>query len=124
MNAGVTPVPIEEIPRERLAEYHHHIQRRLGIDTVRDPDPLLSLPQIAELAGLSPNTPSVWRQRTRRGEARVPFPEPGTPTGKRNADKPMWAAVTEVIPYLEATHNWPPDSGARPGTRAPRRHAA
>ena len=107
-----------------IREYHRIIKERLEIDCERDPDPLIDLPDIAELAGLAPGTPVQWRQRTRRGEAKHPFPEPAPGIGDRFADKPLWHAVSQVIPYLEETGNWPPGAGARPMTRGPRDQAA
>jgi hypothetical protein len=116
----IMPNRLEDLPPEVLAEYHRNIRDRLKIDTTRDPDPLIDLTDIATLAGLTPKTPSVWRNRTKNGEIRHPFPEPGDPAGQRYEDKPLWRAVTEVIPYLETTGNWPPESGARPATRGVR----
>jgi hypothetical protein len=112
-----------ETPAEDLAEYHRIIAERLGIDCEADPDPLIDLPQIADLGGLSKVTPVQMRQRTRHGRAKHPFPDPAPNEGSRFADKPLWRAVTQIIPYLQETGNWPPGAGARPLTRGPRKEA-
>lgn len=111
---------LSEMDPKELAEVHRWIRKLLQIDTNIDPDPLIDLPDIATLAGVAEGTPGVWRQRTRSGKARVDFPEPGDPTGARYEDKPLWRAVSEVLPFLKATGNWPPGSAARPITRGPR----
>lgn len=105
---------------ELVEGYHAEIRERLGIDTKADPDPLIDMPQIAKLAGVQPGTVKQWRQRTRLGQRKQPFPAPPPGVGDRFPDKPMWYAVTQVIPFLESTGNWPPESGARPATRGPR----
>jgi hypothetical protein len=102
---------------DELAEIHRHIQERLGIDTQVDPDPLIDLPRIAKLAGLAPGTPGQQRQRSLAGKSRERFPDPDPIAGSRFEDKPMWKAVTDVVPYLMRTGNWPPEAGARHQTR-------
>jgi hypothetical protein len=100
------------------------IRERLGIDAgPGDPDPLVDLKDIAELAGLAPDTPGQQRQRSKAGGGKVKFPAEDPREGKRWEEKPLFRAVTAVIPYLEATGNWPPGSGARPTTRGPRQRA-
>lgn len=107
---------------ERIAEYRRVITERLGIDTDKDPDPWIDLPDVALLAGLSESTPTQWRQRTLDGSIRFPFPEPEPDTiGSRYPDKPLWPALSVVIPYLEVSGNWPPGAGARPMTRGKRK---
>lgn len=110
---------------EELATNWTIIRERLGINAgPDDPDPLIDLGDIAELAGLSPDTPGQQRQRSKAGKGRVKFPAEDPRLGQRWEKKPLFRAVTGVIPYLEATGNWPPGSGARPltrGKRGPRR---
>lgn len=106
---------------EREAEYKRVIKERLGIEVSDlDPDPLIDIPQIALLAGVQRGTPKQWRNRTRRQETSTPFPDPAPFEGSRFRDKPLWHAISQVIPYLERTGNWPPGAGARPTTRGPR----
>lgn len=110
-----------ETTNERIAEYREIIKERLGIEvTDEDPDPLIGMPQIARLSGLRPGTIKQMRQRTRLGQTRRPFPTPPPGIGDRFPDKPLWHAVSQIIPHLEATGNWPPERGARPATRVPR----
>lgn len=111
---------VAEIMGEKLAEYHREIESRLSIDCREDPDPLIDLPDVATLAGVQPGTPGQWRQRTKRGQAAHAFPEPAPGIGERFEDKPLWYAVSQIIPYLERTGNWPPGAGARPKTRGRR----
>lgn len=106
---------------EQIAEFHRVIRERLGIDCAQDPDPLIDLPDVAELAGVQPGTPGQWRQRTKHGNATVPFPEQAPGLGERFPDKPLWHAVSQIIPYLERTGHWPPGTGARPDARGARR---
>lgn len=112
---------LEQIDPAELVEWHRIIKERLGIDATDDPDPLISLPDVAELAGLAPGTPGQMRQRSRKGQAVHPFPEPAPGLGQRFADKPLWHAATQIIPYLKQTGNWPPEAGARKATRGPRK---
>jgi hypothetical protein len=108
------------LSNREVTDYHEVIRERLGIDCAADPDPLIDMPRIARLAGVQPGTVKQWRNRTRLGQARHPFPEPPPGTGDRFQDKPLWHAVSQVIPFLEASGNWPPETGARPATRGPR----
>ena len=110
---------------DELASAWSIIRERLGIDAgPTDPDPLVDLKDIAELAGLAPDTPGQQRQRSKSGGGRVKFPDEDPREGKRWEEKPLFRAVTGVIPYLEATGNWPPGAGARPTTRGPRQRDA
>ena len=119
---------IDSYSLEELAAHWTIIRERLGIEAgPSDPDPLIDLGDIAELAGLSPDTPGQQRQRSKAGKGRVKFPAEDAQLGQRWEKKPLFRAVTGVIPYLEATGNWPPGSGARPltrGKRGPRRKKA
>jgi hypothetical protein len=116
---------LQDIPPAELAEYWQIIRDRLpGINAgPSDPDPLLDLQDIAELSGLAPDTPGQQRQRSKAGGGRVKFPAEDPVLGERWPEKPLFPAVTGVIPFLQATGNWPPGAGARPttrGTRGPR----
>lgn len=87
-----------------------------GIDTVADTDPLIDMPMIAELAGVSPGTPGAWQQRTKKGIERVAFPEPAD---DRYEDKPQWNALSQIVAgFLKPSGRWPRGTAAR--TRAPR----
>jgi hypothetical protein len=112
---------LEDIEPAQLKAYYKIIQQRLGIPCgPEDPDPIIDLKDIAELAGLAPDTPGQQRQRSKAGGGRVKFPAEAPGIGTRWAEKPLFHAVTGVIPYLEQTGNWPPGTGARPTTRGPR----
>lgn len=106
---------------EELAAHWQIIRERLGIEAgPNDPDPLIDLKNIADLAGLAPDTPGQQRQRSKQGGGRYVFPPEDPKLGERWPEKPLFRAVTAVIPYLEATGNWPPGTGARPTTRGKR----
>lgn len=112
---------LDDYSLEDLAAAWSIIRERLGIAAgPDDPDPLVDLKDIAELAGLAPDTPGQQRQRSKAGDGRVKFPAEDPKVGLRWEEKPLFRAVTGVIPYLEATGNWPPGAGARPTTRGPR----
>lgn len=88
-------------------------------------DPLIDLPQIADLAGVARNTPMIWRQRSREdytgpGKLKKPFP---APDDTRYTDKPQWRLST-VLGWLVGTRRWPRGAVARPETRGPRSEAA
>jgi hypothetical protein len=117
INAGKK---LSDIPDAQLAEYHSIIRDRLGIDCSDEPDPLIDLKDIAALAGLAEGTPGQMRQRSKDGKGRVKFPAEAPGIGRRWPDKPLFNAVTQVIPYMEETGNWPPGAGARMTTRGPR----
>jgi hypothetical protein len=100
---------------EEKAEALNLLTELFGIDTTDDPDPLIDIPMIAELAGVAPGTPDAWRQRTRSGMERIPFPEPGD---HRYKDKPQWYAITQVIQgFLLPSGRWPRGHIGRAGTR-------
>jgi hypothetical protein len=86
-----------------------------GWDPVEDPDPLIDAPMFAELAGVAPNTPGAWQQRTREGKEKVPFPEPGE---DKYRDKPQWFAISQALRYLMDSYRWPRGTAARENTRA------
>lgn len=112
---------LDSFSLDELSEAWRIIRERLGIEAgPNDPDPLVDLKNIADLAGLAPDTPGQQRQRSKQGGGKVKFPPEDPKVGERWAEKPLFRAVTGVIPYLEATGNWPPGSGARPTTRGPR----
>lgn len=89
------------------------IRELFGIDTDDDPDPFIDRHMVAQLAGVSKNTPGQWIQRTRRGEmGKYPFPQPDD---TRYARKPQWCAVTSIIEgFLLPRNLWPRGVGARP----------
>lgn len=86
-----------------------------GWNPVEDPDPLIDAPMFAELAGVAPNTPGAWQQRTKEGKEKVAFPEPGEPKYK---DKPQWYAISQALRYLMDSYRWPRGVAARENTRA------
>jgi len=110
------PVPPQEVARA-LAFIRTHFQ----VDR-HEEDPLIGLPQIAELAGVASSTPMIWRQRSRPeyagpGKLRKPFP---APSDTRYSDKPQWRAITDVLTWLWETDRWPRGAVAREATRGPR----
>lgn len=111
---------LEDIPPAELKGFHAIITERLGIDCADEPDPVIDLKDIAELGGLAPGTPGQMRQRSKDGHGKVVFPREAPGIGERWPDKPLFRAVTDVIPYLDATGHWPPGVGARPKTRGPK----
>lgn len=115
-------VSLDSYEPSELATLWQTIRDRLpGINAgPSDPDPLLDLKDIAELSGLAPDTPGQQRQRSKAGGGRVKFPPEDPTLGERWPEKPLFRAVTGVIPYLKATGNWPPGAGARPTTRGVR----
>lgn len=94
----------------------------LGWDLSAEEDPLVGLPEIAKVAGVSIGTPTQWRARTRRGELKGDraFPDPDDP---RYPDKPQWRAIKTIIPWLKRTRRWPPGAAGRPESRGPRETA-
>lgn len=96
------------------------VQELFGIDTTADPDPLIDMPMIAELAGVAIGTPGAWQQRTKAGTERVPFPAPDDP---RYHDKPQWRAVSTIVEgFLLPSGRWPRGKAARESTRVERPH--
>ena len=92
---------------------------RIGWELEPTEDPKIGLPEIAKLAGVAIGTPTQWRARTFRGELTgdKAFPEPDD---ERYPDKPQWLAIETIIPWLDRTRRWPPDSAGRPESRGPR----
>lgn len=115
---------MSDITPAELRGYHAIIKERLNIDCTNDPDPLIDLRDMAALAGLSPSTTGQQRQRSKDGLGKVRFPGEDPVLGTRWPEKPLFRAVTAVIPYLEATGNWPPEAGARPSARGKRDETA
>lgn len=111
-----------QVSREDQAQALAFIQTHFG---ATESDPLIDLPQIADLAGVAKNTPMIWRQRSRKnytgpGALKRPFPEPDDP---RYPDKPQWRLST-VLRWLVGTRRWPRGAVARPETRGSRSRAA
>lgn len=107
------------VPPEAVAAAQKFIQAELGI---HEQDPLIGLPQIAQLAGVAANTPMIWRQRSRGdytgpGKLKKPFPQPDD---DRYSDKPQWRAISTVLDWLWETKRWPRGSVARESTRGTR----
>lgn len=99
------------------AEYEAVILERLQLDPDPDPrGPLIDLKDVSILGGLAKGTPGMARQRTARGIARVPFPDPDPNEGSRWEDKPLWRAF-DILDYFRETDNWPVGSAARPKQR-------
>jgi len=106
---------------ELLAQYDNEIRERLQIEPGGHPDgPLIDLRDVALLGDLAPTTPGMARQRTRRGVARHPFPDPDPDEGLRWSDKPLFRAYL-ICDYFGETGNWPPGKAARPAQRHPRK---
>jgi hypothetical protein len=105
----------------QVAQALEYLRKQYCLDP-SDNDPLISLPQIAALAGVAPNTPTIWRQRSKEGytgpgKHREPFP---APDDKRYSDKPQWRAISTVLHWLVKTRRWPRGAVAREVTRGPR----
>lgn len=103
----------EETFEQRKAEYDAVILDRLGLD----PDshhlgPLIDLKDVAILGCLAAGTPGMARQRTAKGQARVPFPSPDPVEGSRWEDKPLFRAY-DILDYFKETGNWPVGAAAR-----------
>lgn len=81
------------------------------------PGAYLSLVEMADLLGVTRETPSQWRTRTRRGELAHPMPDPDPAVSK--PDKPLWT-VRSILPWFKDTGRWPPGRIARPERRGPR----
>lgn len=106
----------------QLAQYVEAIQDRLGLEedaTWTADGPLIDLRDVALLGGLAVGTPSMARQRTAQGRARVAFPDPDPAEGMRWPDKPLFRAYV-ILDYFQATGNWPLGQAARPALRHPR----
>lgn len=82
-------------------------------------DRMVSLNQIALVAGVAKGTPIQWRQRTLRGELveEKAFPEPDDPD--TFPDKPMWRLST-IVNHLIRARKWPPGAAGRPAARGER----
>lgn len=107
------------VPTEEVAAALSFLRTELGLD---EHDPLISSPQIAQLAGVAKNTPMIWRARSRPeysgpGKLRNPFPPPDD---TRYSDKPQWRAISSVLPWLWTEGKLPRGSVAREATRGVR----
>lgn len=112
--AQALPVPTEEVAAALVL-----LRTELGLN---EADPLIGLRQIAQLAGVAPNTPTIWRVRSRAeytgpGKMRRPFPQPDD---TRYPDKPQWHAISTVLPWLWTEGKLPRGSVGRPWTRGAR----
>jgi hypothetical protein len=107
---------IDTIPAEEQNAAYAVLARLLpDWNADEDPDPLIDAPMFAELAGVAPNTPGAWQQRTKEGKEKVAFPEPGEP---KYRDKPQWYAISQALRYLMDSFRWPRGVAARESTRA------
>lgn len=98
---------------ERKQAYDAAILERLGLERDDDPDgPLIDLKDVAILGGLAAGSPGMARQRTAKGLAKVPFPEPDPNEGSRWEDKPLWRAYA-ILDYYRESGNWPLGTAAR-----------
>lgn len=100
---------------DRTAAYEVLAPLLPGWSPGQDPDPLIDAPMFAELAGVAPNTPGAWQQRTKEGTEKVAFPEPGE---AKYRDKPQWFAISQALRYLMDSGRWPRGVSARESTRA------
>lgn len=92
----------------------------LGVDRQQlHGDRMISLNQVAQVAGVAKGTPIQWRQRTAKGElvGDKAFPEPDDPDSF--PDKPLWKLST-IVNHLIKGRKWPPGSAGRPSARGPR----
>lgn len=111
------------VPQAEVAAALDFLRREYPELPPADQDPLISLPMVAALAGVSKETPTMWVQRSRRdyrgqGKLRIPFPEPAD---KRYVDKPQRRAISQVLAWLWVTDRWPRGTAARPDSRGQRR---
>jgi hypothetical protein len=107
---------VQTIPQEELDAAYAVLREILpGWRPEEDPDPLIDAPMFAHLAGVAPNTPGAWQQRTKEGKEKVPFPEPAEP---KYRDKPQWGAISQALRYLMDSGRWPRGVVARENTRA------
>lgn len=88
-----------------------------AIDLSRETDPLIDMPLIAALAGVRPQTPAQWIQRSKTGLLVPGFPDPAD---TRYKDKPQWRAISQVVDWLWP-NRWPPGASGRPEARGNRR---
>jgi len=110
----------EEAAAQRKAEYDAAIMERLALDPTDHPDgPLIDLKDVAILGGLAKGSPGMARQRTRKGQAKILFPEPDEDEGSRWEDKPLWRAHV-ILDYFKRTGNWPLGAAARASQRVQR----
>lgn len=110
---------------EELASYNAALIERLGFtkEQIDEADggkgPLITLAQVATLGGLARNSPGAARQRTMRGQAKVPFPDADEEWLKRMPYVPLFPAY-DILDYFIATGNWPLGQAARMAQRHPR----
>lgn len=110
------------VPQAEVAAALDFLRGRYPNLPPADQDPLISLPMVAELAGVSQETPTMWVQRSRpdykgQGRLRIPFPPPAD---TRYDDKPQRRAISQVLTWLWVTDRWPRGTAARPDTRGRR----
>lgn len=76
---------------------------------------LVGLRDIATLLDVAPRTPTIWRNRTHRGEMNPPFPEPdGYISGDEgNGGRPVWQRKT-VLKWAKATGRLPSQKASTP----------
>lgn len=94
----------------------------LGVDRAQlQGDRMISLNQVAQVAGVAKGTPIQWRQRTAKGElvGAKAFPDPDDDL--TFPDKPLWKLST-IVNHLRDTNRWPPGAAGRPSARGPRGH--
>jgi hypothetical protein len=116
----VTHLDPVSVGTEQWGEVMDLVAPLLGMTTWnRSEDRMVSLNQIAKVAGVAKGTPIQWRQRTLRGELEgvKAFPDPDDPD--TFPDKPMWLLST-VVNHLIANRKWPPGAAGRPAARGAR----
>lgn len=102
---------------QTVEEYAEAVRERLALEPDgHDDGPLIDLRDVATLGGLAPGSPGMARQRTAKGLARIPFPDPDPDEGQRWEDKPLWRAYL-ILDYFCLTGNWPLGQAARPALR-------
>ena len=91
------------------------IAERLGwtVGKVR-PGAVISLVEMADLLGVTRDTPNQWRQRSATGRLSKPMPAPDPEMSK--PDKPLWRLST-ILRWFKDTNRWPPGRIARPERR-------
>lgn len=116
LSAAERAAILQSIPEEDRRDAYAAVQHLLpGWNPLEDRDPLIDAPMFALLAGVAPNTPGAWQQRTREGTEKEPFPEPGE---AKYHDKPQWFLISQALRYLIDSNRWPRGISARESTRA------
>lgn len=64
---------------------------------------LVGLREIATMLEVQPRTPTIWRNRSMKGELDPPLPEPA---GYISGNRPVWDKKT-ILTWAKASHRLP-----------------